>query len=457
MVSIRSRIALRKVLTASLATMLAACSYGQRAATSTSAALPFAPSGLRTNLQASGVRKIKHVVIVVQENRSFDDLFQGYPGADTVSSGKTKSGKTISLKPISLATRYDIDHSARAMFAACNGSGNLPGTNCTMDGFDQERQLGGPRHGQYAYVPHRETKPYFDMAHQWVLADRMFQSHLDESFVSHQYIIAAQAQLSVDLPFLPQWGCEGGKKNFVATIRKDRTFGNPQQACFDYATLGDELDNAGLSWRFYTSKIGDPADGVWSGYQAVRHIRYGPDWKKDVITPQKRFLRDVAGGTLADVTWITPTCEESDHVNCGGGFGPSWVTAVVNAVGNSSFWDTTAIFVMWDDWGGLYDHVPPPHLDSDGLGFRVPLLVISAYARKNHVSHVRYEHGSILKFAEDALGLGRLAASDARANSLAVDCFDFTRPPRTFVPIQAPKGSSFFLNRPDDLRPPDDE
>jgi phospholipase C len=436
---------------------LTACSYGSHAASPSSPALPLVPSDARADAKPRGTAKIEHVVIVVQENRSFDNLFQGYPGADTVSSGKTESGKTIALKSVSLATQYDIDHSATAMFAACDGTGKLPGTYCKMDGFDQEQLLGGPRHGQYVYVPHGETKPYFDMAREWVLADRMFQSQLDESFVSHQYIIAAQAQSSVNLPFLPEWGCEGGKKNFVPTIRKDRSFGNPQRACFDYTTLGDELDNANLSWRFYTSKIYDPADGVWSGYQAVRHIRYGPDWKKDVITPQKRFLRDVAGGTLANVTWITPTCEESDHVNCGGGFGPSWVTAVVNAVGNSSFWDTTAIFVMWDDWGGLYDHVPPPHLDDDGLGFRVPLLVISPYAKKGYVSHVRYEHGSILKFAEDAFGLGRLAASDARANSPAGDCFDFTQPPRKFVPIHASKGSAFFLNRSDDLRPPDNE
>ncbi len=435
---------------------LTACSYGSHFVSPNSTVASLVP-GYASADGSTGAGKIEHVVIVVQENRSFDDLFAGYPGADTVSSGKTKAGKTIALKPVSLTTQYDIDHSATAMFAACDGTGKVPGTNCKMDAFDQERLLGGPRNGQYVYVPHGETKPYFEMAHEWVLGDRMFQSHLDESFVSHQYIIAGQAQSSVNVPFVPDWGCDGGKRSFVQTIGKDRVFGKTQRACFDYMTLGDELDGAGLSWRFYTSKISNPADGVWSGYQAVRHIRYGPDWKKDVITPQKRFLRDVAGGTLANVTWVTPTCEESDHVNCGGGFGPSWVASIVNAVGNSPFWGSTAIFVMWDDWGGLYDHVPPAHLDDDGLGFRVPLLVISPYAKRSYVSHVRYEHGSILKFAEDVFGLGRLAASDARANSPAGDSFDFTKPPRPFVPIQAPKGPSFFLHRADDLRPPDNE
>jgi phospholipase C len=407
----------------------------------------------------SGAGKIEHIVFIVQENRSFDNLFAGYPGADTVASGKNSAGQTIKLQPVSLADQYVIDHSAQAMFAACNGTGGLPGTHCRMDGFNRELSLGGPPNPEYVYVPHDESKPYFDMAHEWVLADRMFQSHLDESFVSHQYIIAAQAQASVDLPS-GKWGCRGGGEDLVFRITQRRTLGMRQPPCYDYTTLGDELDAAGLSWRFYTSRAGSPSSGygaVWSGYQAIKHIYEGPDWRKDVITPQTTFITDVRAGALARFTWITPICINSDHVNCGGGFGPSWVTALVDAVGRSKFWNSTAIFVMWDDWGGLYDHVPPPHVDYDGLGFRVPLLVISPYAKKNYVSHVQYETGSVLRFAEDVFGLPRLAASDTRANSPAADCFDFSRPPRRFVPIRAPRDASFLLRQRDDGRPPDYE
>ena len=447
---------IRKLFTPlAAAVLLAACAGGSQ---SPAPAIPSArgdDGAARRN--AEGVGKIRHVVIVFQENRSFDNLFQGYPGADTVASGRNSLGQTVRLAPVSLARSYVIDHSVSAMFSACDGTGKLPGTNCAMNGFDLEASVGGPANPQYAYVPHDESKPYFDMAHEWVLADRTFPSQLDESFASHQYIIAGQAGSSVDLPNLPDWGCDGGRKDQVQTILAGREFGGTERACFDYTTLGDELDAAALSWRFYTSKIDDPADGEWSGYQAVRHVRYGPDWKADVITPQKRFITDVAAGTLANVTWITPTCEESDHVNCGGGYGPSWVSAVVDAVGESTFWKSTAIFVMWDDWGGLYDHVPPPHVDFDGLGFRVPLIVISPYAKHDYVSHVQYEHGSLLKFAEDVFGLNRMAASDARANSLAPDCFDFNRPPRKFVPIHAPQGPEFFLHRRPDTRPPDYE
>ena len=407
-------------------------------------------------LDKSGAGKIKHVVYVVQENRSFDDMFQGYPGADTVSSGKDSHGGTIELAPISLATQYDLDHSAQGMFEACDGTGKLPGTKCRMDGFNREKiYFHGPKNGQYAYVPHSESKPYFEMAHEFVLSDRTFASQLDESFVAHQYIIAAQAKSSVDVPTI-KWGCEGGPTASVATITRRRTYGPRQRPCFNYATLGDELDKAGLTWRFYTSQYTVPTSGFWSAYQAVKHIFYGPDWQY-VITPQTQFLTDVAAGKLASFTWITPQCQNSDHPECGGGTGPSWVASVVNAVGKSKFWNSTVIFVQWDDWGGFYDHVPPPHKGYDGLGFRVPLIVISPYAKKNYVSHVQYETASVLRFAEDLFGLPQLSAADARASSPAADCLDFKQKPRKFVRIKAPKDAAFFLRQRPDPRIPDSQ
>ncbi len=344
-----------------------------------SAPVPFAEGAEFQSFLGGG--KIKHVVYVVQENRSFDDIFQGYPHADTVLRGKDSYGKTVKLRPISLKTAYEIDHSAQGMFAACDGTGTLPGTQCRMDGFNREGQYGGPRHGQYAYVPHHESKPYFDMAHEWVLADEMFASQLDESFVAHQYIIAAQAGASVDVPDF-YWGCPGGQNDSVATITHRRTYGQAQRPCFDYETLGDELSKAGYDWRFYTSRYTVPFSGLWSGYQAVKHVFYSRVWKTNVITPQKKFLTDVRAGKLANFTWVTPLCADSDHPECGSGLGPSWVSSVVNAVGESKFWKTTVVFVQWDDWGGLYDHVPPPYKGYDGLGFRVPLIVISPMRRR---------------------------------------------------------------------------
>ncbi|MBV8344496.1 MAG: hypothetical protein JO190_05815 [Candidatus Eremiobacteraeota bacterium] len=453
--AIRSNLVRLAVPAIAAALALAACGSHQ-------AQVPPQGEGALRPIAATGSGKITHIVYIVQENRSFDNLFAGYPGADTVSKGKNSKGQLVTLQPVSLSTRYEIDHSATAMFRACDKTRGLPGTHCRMDGFDREKTVGAPMsltYPQYVYVPHDESKPYFDMAHEWVVADRMFQSQLDESFVAHQYIIAAQAASSVNLP-TDQWGCEGAPSDQVQTIKSNRKYGPVQSPCFDYQTLGDELDNAKLTWKFYTSRYGSASSGggaLWSGYQAVRHIYHGPDWSADVITPAKQFLTDVPNGKLANFTWITPICSYSDHPNCGFGGGPSWVASLVNAVGESQFWDSTVIFVQWDDWGGLYDHVKPPLRDFDGLGFRVPLLVISAYAKQNYVSHTQYETASVLRFAEDLFGLGQLAAADARATSPAGDCFDFSQPPRKFVPIKAPKGRGFFLRQPADYRIPDDE
>jgi phospholipase C len=444
--------------------VLSACSGARQGSGAPGGSVLPPSAAARANLSPGSSGLIQHVVIIIQENRSFDNLFQGYPGANTVSSGKNSKGQTIVLQPVSLATQYVIDHSAAAFFAACDGK--RPGRHCKNDGFDLEQSSEGPTNPQYVYVPHKESKPYFEMAKEFVLSDNTFTSQLDESFVAHQYLIAAQAASSVNLP-TGEWGCDGGATDTVATLTSKRTLGPSQVACFNYTTLGDELDAASLSWRFYTSAledcrnctgIGQSGNGAaWSAYQAVSHIRYGSDWTSDVITPQNQFLTDVGNGTLANVTWITPVCANSDHVACGGGTGPEWVASLVNAVGESQFWDSTAVFVLWDDWGGLYDHVAPPYKDYDGLGFRVPLLIISPYAKQNYVSHVQYETSSVLTFVEDQFGLSRLAAADARATSPAGDAFDFTQSPRTFVPIKAKKDARYFLQQPEDHRPPDDQ
>jgi phospholipase C len=430
-----------------LALSLGATGCGGRSDDVAPATLPFAapPQTLQVRGHAGPrTSTVQHVVFIIQENRSFDDLWQGYPGADTQSWGYNSKGQKITLQPIGLEAPYDIDHSSYAFFDDYDGG--------KMDGFDKEEVYG--QHGAnptYGYVPPAESKPYFDMAKQYVLADRMFTSHLDESFVSHQYAIAGQAQSSVNLPS-QAWGCEGGAEDQVQTLNQDRTYGPDQQACFDYTTLGDEVTNAGLSWSFYAAATTD----IWSAYQAVKHIYDGTGWS-NVIAPNTKFLTDVQSGKLSNVTWITPTCTNSDHGGCEGNGGPDWVASVVNAVGTSKFWDTTTIFVMWDEWGGWYDHVPPPYVDYDGLGMRVGLLVISPYAKKRYVSHVQYEHGSVLRYIEDQFGLPQMTASDSRANSPEADCFDFTKGPRKFKPFKTKLKAADFLHEWPDRRPVDDD
>ena len=148
-------------------------------------------------------------MIIVQENRSFNDLFYGFPGAHTVGYGYDTFGRKVALKPIGLETTWDLDHSSYSFFTDCNGTGSFPGTGCRMNGFNKEYVGCGHKsyppcpfdHPAYAYVPHDETKPYFEMARRYVLADRMFASNFDaSSFISHQYIIAGQANTRGELP-----------------------------------------------------------------------------------------------------------------------------------------------------------------------------------------------------------------------------------------------------------------
>jgi len=414
------------------------------------------PAGRVHRSSSSG--KIQHIVIVVQENRSFNNLFYGFPGATTATYGYDTHGNKITLQPIGLETTWDLEHDSNGFFTACNGTGSIPGTNCQMNGFDGEYwgcHSCPNQNPPYSYVPNSETTPYFDMGKQYVLADQMYASNLDaSSFISHQYIIAAQAEGSVNFPW-GAWGCDGGSGDMIGIIGPNRSVPDGyQQACYSDTSLGQEADNAGVSWGFYTSTINGDG-GIWSAYQANQYVYYGNDWKNDIITPQTTFFSDVADGRLRQISWITPTCANSDHAGCGSKTGPSWVASIVNAIGESQYWKSTAIFIFWDDYGGWYDPEPPAYEDYDGLGMRIPMLIVSAYAKKGHVSHIHYEHGSILKFVEDTFGLPRLAASDTRANSPASDAFNFKKPARDFKKIPTDYSKWYFLHQPPDLRPPD--
>ncbi len=160
--------------------------------------------------------------------------------------------------------------------------------------------------------------------------------------------------------------------------------------CFDHPTLFDVLDTAGVSWQYYQRQLDS---GLWYGPDAIQHIRHGADYV-NVKTPSTEILSDITADQLRAVSWVIPTTAESDHPNATDGSGPYWVAQVVNAIGNCPYWGHTAIFVVWDDWGGFYDHVAPPQFNYYGLGFRVPLIAISPYARPGYVSHVQHEFGS---------------------------------------------------------------
>jgi phospholipase C len=395
---------------------------------------------------AAAKTPIQHVLFVIQENRSFNNLFFGYPGAKTAKYGYDTKGHRITVRPRDLGAPWDLGHASYAFFTACDGQGSLPGTDCKMDGWNDEGVgPGAPHNAPYSYVPRDQIAPYWTIARQYVLADRTFASNLDGSFVAHQFSVAAYSSGAVDFP-LAAWGCEGGDQDTVRTLTKRRVLGHPIVACFDNATIASEADAAGISWRFYAGAISGDG-GLWSSYQADDKIYNGPDWKADVRNPPASFLKDVSRGELANITWITPTFSTSDHPGVPRTDGPAWVASVVNAIGESKFWDSTAIFIMWDDWGGLFDPVKPPYEDYAGLGFRVPLIVVSPYAKRGSVTHTQYETASVLRFIEDNFGLQPLARSDARANDPADDSavMDYHAPPRKFKKIPGSKPADYWL------------
>ena len=407
---------------------------------------------LRVVATAGPSSMIQHVVVIMQENRSFDNLFNGFPGADTVQSG-SNYGTTVPLQPVPLEQGMDTDHTHPGWWADWD--------NGAMDGFAHKPygislQYPYPTF-PFAYVPQSETVPLWTLAQDYTLADEMFQSNTGPSFVAHQYMIAGQ---SADADENPDgltdsgiWGCDSPPGATVALLGPNGTDLPGVFPCFDYPTIADQMDSQGVSWRYYAPTVQDP----WSAYDAVKHIRYGPDWNSDVVSPSTKFFTDVQNGTLAQVTWVVPDFAYSDHAGAHAtAEGPDWVADLVNAIGQSPYWNSTAILVSWDDWGGWYDHVDPPQVDDMGLGFRVPLIVVSPWARPGYISHQQHEFGSFLHFTEEVFNLPSLGTRDAVSDDLS-DCFDWTQTPIAYVPVSVQYDPGFFSAATPSSKPPDDD
>ncbi|HEY1653911.1 MAG TPA: alkaline phosphatase family protein [Candidatus Tumulicola sp.] len=417
---------------------------------------------------------IQHVIILFQENRSFNTIFMNFPGALTSTTGLCKefdpknypvvckNGETVTLKGIPLKTGHkgqgtDIEHGHRAYEVEYDG-GALDGFGSIFSGTNAGSQARPAGKYPYAYVIRRDVQPYWDMAGRYTLADHMFSTASTDSFVAHQQIIAGTTRLNAqesltDTPTNRPWGCDAPPGTRTGIIFTDGTFNDfkgPYPCLTQYKTMADVLDAGNVSWKYYVqsfdldTKDFDFSGQVWDAFDAIKTVRNGPDWKKNVTMPNTQIFKDLQNGALPQVSWVIPQLYDSDHPASGGNTGPSWVTSVVNAVGKSQYWKNTAIIVLWDDWGGFYDPVPPPQLDYTSLGFRVPMIVISPFAKKHFVSKTQYEFGSVLKFIEETFGTGSLGSTDVRANSIQ-DVFDFSQKPGTFRPFAAPYPQSYFL------------
>lgn len=380
--------------------------------------------------------KIKHIVVIVQENRSVDNLFNGFPGADTASSGIDKNGNSVALTPESLAGQPDKSHSHETWWKEWNQG--------KMNGFPASTMT---------YVPRSETVPYWTLAQKYTFGDRTFQSNTGPSFVAHQYLIAGQSANVDNNPNGSVWGCDAPSDERATIIGPNGTSLPGVYPCFDYQTMADLLDTAHVTWKYYAPSSAD-SFFIISAYQAIRHIRFGADWGANVISPETQILSDIAKGNLAQVTWVVPSWANSDHPGADRS-GPDWVASITNAIGESSYWNSTAVIVTWDDWGGFYDHVSPPQIDSMGLGFRVPLIVVSPYAKKNYVSHKTHEMGSILRLIEEIFNLPSLGTRDAVSDNLS-DCFNLSQTPTPYEKVQTNHTPEFFMNQKPSGAPDDD-
>ena len=385
---------------------------------------------------ASGIHTttpIKHVVFLIKENRSFDNMFGRFPGAD----GATTADDYGSIRPLTKGFDqrhpHDLPHAYNAAIAAYDG-GKMDGFNIPNTVADQYAftQLIGPD-----MLPN-----YWYWAQHYVLGDRFFASVNGPSFPNHLMTIAATSGGTHDNPEAPakqdhgafkSWGCDAPKSEGV--LVEDTEGGvHKLPPCFDFSTEGDLLTKADIPWAYYAAPPvrwdQSPRSGyIWSAYAAVHHIRDDPkQWHRHVF-PVQQVMDDIRNDRLPPVTWITPQFALSEHPEYNFCHGENWTTRLVNAIMQSPMWSDTAIFVTWDDWGGFYDHVAPPQVDKFGLGIRVPFLVISPYAKDGFVDHRRGEFSSVLRFIEDNWGLTQLTKRDRQAGNLH-EAFDFHQDPR---------------------------
>lgn len=452
------------------------------------------------------IANFQHIVVIVQENRTPDNLFQGLCAAPYGTAGscstspgssqydiqtanwmdKTAAKGITQPGTVALANKYDLSHAHSAFVTMCDANSNGA---CQMDGAAKipcsGRCISKP---QFRYVVNTNgiLNPYLDMATQYGWGNYMFQTNQGPSFPAHQFLFggtsapspaddAAGIFASENMSGVSQVaGCTAPAGTTVELINPTGGENSKVYPCFEHPTVPDLLPGS-LTWRYYAPSAGS----IWTAPNAISHICMstgpggecvGQDWTNNVDLKPADVLTDIANCNLRSVSWVIPTGANSDHASINDGGGPSWVAAVVNAIGNSTacdsntgYWKNTAIFIVWDDWGGWYDHEAPTILaQPEGdyqYGFRVPLITISAYTPAGYINNVRHDFGSILRYVEYNFGItqGSLNFADARATTDLRAFFDLAATPRAFKTISAPKTANFFLHDKRKVTDPDDQ
>ena len=365
---------------------------------------------------------IEHFIVLMQENHSFDNYFGTYPGADGIpddlcmpldSSGRSKdplrSGSRC-VAPWHLGNHpvQDLGHTER-IFSEQFANGR-------MNGFVEAIRREGGRidRSVMGYYDDRDIPFYWNVADEYVLFDRFFTSARAGSVQNHMFWVT------------------GTPGNPFADSIPAKGFGK-------LPTIFDRLQERGISWKFYVQnydpennfrnpgKLDRASQRIW--VPLLNYARYLDDPElSERIVDLDQYYDDLEQGTLPAVSFMVPS-GASEHPPGSIQAGERFVRELINALMRSEQWSSSAFMWTYDDWGGFYDHVPPPQVDRYGYGFRAPALLVSPYARRGHIESTELDFTSILKFIEQNWGLKPLARRDARARSIA-GAFDFSRAPR---------------------------
>jgi phospholipase C len=354
---------------------------------------------------------IKHIVIIVKENHSFDNLFGRMAGVNGATRAQEGS-KTVPMGKTPLSLSEDISHDAFSSREAVDGG--------KMDDFYEltgaEQKGKDVADSQYRK---KQIPAYWAYARHFSLADAFFSTVMSSSFPNHLALIMGSSDHAIGIAAhksgtINSWGCDAPKTTLAWMYWKGRYW--QRRPCFNTKTLADEANKASITWRYYAPPI-QRVGYFWSSFDAIRHIRYSKQWTSNVVAPQQ-FTKDVSSGQLASISWLVANWKLSDHPPASMCQGENWTIRQINAVMQSSLWDSTAIILTWDDFGGFYDHVAPPSRGRFSLGPRVPMIVISPYTRKNFVDSNTMDFRSVEKFVEKNFNLPHEMKYDRSVRSI---------------------------------------
>lgn len=378
--------------------------------------------------QAADTRwPIKRVVYVMLENRSFNNLFGRFPGSTGTTLG-VNAGREVPLGDCPDWLPGDLPHDRAAHLLHTNGG--------RMDGF-ASGMFGDP----WAYTQFREQQvpAYWHWAREYALSDRFFASMAGPSYPNHFFFVAGQAGGALDNPenikvrrqkgggVFKSWGCDAVGDDVFVLVKDDRGNLAKHSTCFTFKTVGEQLTDIGVDWAYYSAPPG-VTGYFWNAFNGIGNVFHTHLWHEHIRSTE-RLMRDIEAERLPAVTWVTPRFELSDHPPASTSFAHNWIAGIINALMRSAMWESTAVFLTWDEWGGFYDPVEPPVVDDLGLGIRVPLLTISPYARRGVIDDEVGEFSTPLRFIADNWGLDHLTPRIAKTHNME-HVFDFSRGPR---------------------------